>query len=219
MNIIILGPQGSGKGTQAEMLAQKFNLEHIDMGKFLREVAVLDTPLGKEVHEIINVRKELVDDRILKKVLHVKLADLGREKGIIFDGVPRRHDQLDYFNEALLEFGRKIDRVILINLSEKESLKRISKRRVCANCKKVYILGKDIKSETEKCAVCGGKISQRVDDSEEGVIKRLKIFREETVPVTEYFRQEGVLLEIDGDQSIEKVFADILNKLKTNDNH
>jgi len=135
MNLIILGPQGSGKGTQAEKLAKKFDLEHIDMGKFLREVAILDTSLGKEINEIINVKKELVDDRILKKVLHVKLQDLPREKGIIFDGVPRRNDQLGYFGEAMFEFGRKIDKVVLINLSEEESIKRISVRRDCEKCK------------------------------------------------------------------------------------
>lgn len=212
MNVIILGPQGSGKGTQAEKLAQKFDAEHIDMGKFLREVAKLDTDLGREIHEIINVRKELVDDKILKKVLHVKLADLPREKGIVFDGVPRREDQLEYFSEALKEFGRKIDKVILITLSEEESIVRISKRRICEKCKKTFILGKDIQNESEKCSDCGGKIIQRIDDTEEGVIKRLDIFKTETLPVIEYFKKQGLLIEINGDQTVEKVFADILEK-------
>lgn len=214
MNLIILGPQGSGKGTQAEKLAEKFNLEHIDMGKFLREVALLDTPLGKEINKIINIKKELVDDKILKKVLHVKLQDLSREKGIVFDGVPRREDQMAYFEEAMLEFGRKIDKVVAIDLSEKESIKRISARRICEKCKTTYILGKDIEDEKKTCPKCGGQIILRPDDSEEGVRKRLGIFKEETVPVVNYYKKQGKLAEINGDQSIEKVFEEILVKIK-----
>lgn len=214
MNIIILGPQGSGKGTQAEKLAKRFDLEHIDMGKFLREVALLDTPLGREINEVINIKKELVSDDILRRALEIKLGDLPREQGVVFDGVPRNLDQAKYFETVLGELGRKIDRVIILNLSEDESVKRVSKRRVCQQCKSVYILGKDIKSENEVCTRCGGKIILRPDDSKEGVIKRLKIFREETMSAIDYFKEKGIVIEINGDQTVEKVFEEILNKLK-----
>lgn len=212
MNLIILGPQGSGKGTQAEKISQKFNLEHIDMGKFLREVAKMKTPLGKEVWEIQNVTKTLVPSRILEEVFTIKLNDIAREKGIVFDGFPRNIDQARYFEKALREFGREADAVIFIKLSEKESIKRISKRRICAACKAGYILGKNIK-EKEKCSKCGGKIIRRVDDDEEGIKKRLLVFKEETAPVVEYFKEKGKLIEIDGEQSIEKVFEEIISKL------
>ncbi|PIP28606.1 MAG: adenylate kinase [Candidatus Moranbacteria bacterium CG23_combo_of_CG06-09_8_20_14_all_35_22] len=214
MNLIILGPQGSGKGTQAEKLSQKFDLEHIDMGKFLREVALLDTPLGKEIHEIINIKKELVSDKILQEVIHLKIMGLPCEQGIVFDGVPRNINQLEYFETVLKEAGRKIDKTVLINLSEKESLERISKRRICEKCKKVFIFGKDIQSMEEKCNSCGGKIIQRIDDSEEGVKKRLKIFKEETMPIVEYYKKQEKLIEINGDQGIEEVFEDILYELR-----
>ena len=194
------------------MLAEKFSLEHIDVGKYLREAAKLDTPLGKEIYEIINIKKELVNDRILKKVLHLKLADLPREQGIVFDGVPRRKDQMEYFEEALREFGRKIDKVFLINLSENESVKRISLRRVCKKCKMNFIFGKNIR-KNENCPKCSGKIIQRIDDTGEGVKKRLKIFREETLPVVEFYKNKGILEEINGDQTIEKVFKEISNKI------
>ncbi|MFZ2975734.1 MAG: nucleoside monophosphate kinase [Candidatus Moraniibacteriota bacterium] len=213
MNIVILGPQGSGKGTQAEKLAQKFDLEHIDMGKFLREVAKLDTSLGKQIHEIINIKKELVSDRILREVIHLKIMGLPRERGVVFDGVPRNIQQLNYFEEVIKESGRKIDKAILIKLSEEESLKRISKRRICEKCKKVFILGKDIQNEDEKCNICEGKIIQRIDDTKEGVMKRLKIFEQETMPMSEYYKKQGKFIEIDGDKEIEKVFEDILEKL------
>ncbi len=213
MNIIILGPQGSGKGTQAKKVSQKFGLEHIDMGEFLREVAKMDTPLGKEVYRIQNVTKTLVPSRILGEVFNVKLNSLPRERGIIFDGFPRKLDQMQYFEKALIGFGRHIDKVFVINLSEKESIERISKRRICKKCRKILILGKDVKGENEKCPDCDGKIIQRIDDSEEGVRKRLRIFREETLPVIEYYKDKGKLIEIDGDKTIDEVFEEILSKL------
>lgn len=213
MNLVILGPQGSGKGTQAEKLAQRFSLEHIDMGKFLREVAKMDTPLGKEVYQIQNVTKTLAPSRILEKVFAVKLGSLPRERGIVFDGFPRKFDQMQYFEKTLIRFGRHIDKVVFINLSEEESIKRISKRRMCEKCRRILILGKDVKDDDEKCPDCGGEITRRIDDSEEGVKKRLRIFREETLPVVEYYKNKGKLIEIDGDKTIDKVFEEILRKL------
>jgi len=214
MNIIIFGPQGSGKGTQAEKLAEKFAAEHIDMGKFLREVAARPTPLGQEVWQIQNVTKTLVPARILEEVFTIKLNDIPREKAIVFDGFPRNIDQTQYFEKAMNEFGRQTDAAIVINLSEEESMKRISKRWICAKCKKVFIMGKDIHSDTEKCTDCGGSIIQRTDDTPEGIRKRLKVFKEETMPVVEYYREKDKLIEIDGNRSIEEVFKDILAKLE-----
>lgn len=213
MNIIILGSQGSGKGTQAKKLAEKFDLVHIDMGKTLRQVAKMDTPLGKEIYDIQNVTKTLVPQRILKEVLHIKLGSIPREQGIVFDGVPRNLEQLKYINMALLEFGRHLEKVFFIKISEGEAVKRISKRVVCEKCKKVFILGKDIQSQEEKCPKCQGKIIQRADDTEEGIKKRLEVFRKETLPVVEEYRREEVLEEINGEQSMEEVFEEILKKL------
>lgn len=207
MNIVILGPQGSGKGTQAKLLAQKFGLDHFDAGRALREVARMDTPLGREVYEIQNVTKTLVPSRILREILHIRLNDLGREQGIVFDGIPRNVEQARYFEEALQEFGRKIDRVIFVDISEEESLKRIGKRFSCEKCKEAVILKEN---EAEICAKCGGKLSQRADDTKEGIEKRLSIFKAETLPVMEYFEKKNLVSKIDGAQSVEKVFEDIL---------
>ena len=212
MNLIVLGPQGSGKGTQAKMLAEKFQLEHVEMGKFLREVAKTDTELGKEIHEIINIQGKLVDDKILKKVLHIKLADMPREQGIIFDGVPRRQDQLEYFEDAMQEFGRKIDVVLNINIPEEESVGRLSKRWVCKK-EHILIMGKDVTSENDKCHICGNDIFQRIDDTPERIKTRLGIYYKDTKGVIDFYRKKGSLIEIDGTPSIEKVFEDILSKL------
>ncbi len=214
MNLIILGPQGSGKGTQAEKLAQKYNLEHIEMGKFLREVAKTDTKLGKTIHEIINIQGKLVNDKILKEVLHIKLADLPRERGIVFDGVPRRQDQLEYFENAMKEFGRKIDAVININIPEEESIKRISKRWICKKNQHPLIMGVNIKSEKDKCPFDGSDIFQRIDDTPERIRVRLGIYHKDTKEVIDYYKQKGILIEIDGTPNIEKVFEDIVKKIE-----
>lgn len=214
MNIVVLGPPGSGKGTQAELLAKKYNLEHIDMGKYLREVAKLNTPLGRKIHEIINVQRLPVDADILKKVLHVKIQDIPREQGIVFDGVPRKKDQLKYFEEAMKEFGRKVDAVVYINISEDESIDRVSRRWTCKKNEHVLIMGKDIQSDKDKCPICGSEIFQRMDQTIEATKKRYGWFREETLPVIEYFRKKGILIEVDGAPTIEEVQNDILNKLK-----
>lgn len=214
MNIVILGPQGCGKGTQADMLSAKFDLEHIDMGKFLRKVAEQDTPLGREVWAIQNVTKTLVPKRILEEVFTLKMGSIPREKGIVFDGFPRNLDQAQYFEEALSGFGRKIDKVLIIDIDEDESIARISKRRVCEGCKKGYILSVDV-PEDKKCVVCGGQIIQRTDDTEEGIRKRLEVYREETIPVIDYFDKEGLVAKIDGKQSKEEVFEEVLKVIES----
>jgi len=214
MNIIILGPQGSGKGTQAEMLAKKFDLEYFEMGKLLREMAKLDTPLGKEIHETINIQGKLVDDKIIEKVLHSKLRELPRERNIIFDGVPRRDDQRKYLDKELKKLDRRIDAVVDINLPEKESIKRLSKRWVCKENEHILIIGKDIKSENDKCPICGSEIRQRIDDTPERIKTRLGIYYKDTKAVVDYYKKKGVLIEIDGRPSIEEVSKDILEKIK-----
>ena len=213
MNIVIFGPQGSGKGTQAEKLAEHFDAEHIDMGKFLREVANLDTPLGKEIWQIQNVTKTLVPARILEEVFTIKLNSIPREKSIVFDGFPRNIDQTQYFEKAMNEFGRSVDAAIYIKLTKEESFQRISKRFLCSKCKKVFIMGVDIRSKDETCQDCGGKIIQRTDDTEEGIAKRLQVFEEETKPVIEYYAGQDKLIEIDGAGTIEEVYGNILSEL------
>jgi len=186
MNIIVLGQAGSGKGTQAEILAQKFEADHFDAGKLLRQVAKMGGKLGQEIHNIINVKRELVPSRILKEIVHLRISDMPREQGIIFDGVPRNLEQAQYFSEALQSFGRKIDAVFFINIPAEESIRRISSRRICEDCKKILIMGQDVQNESEVCPVCGGKIMHRLDDTVVGVKKRLEVFNEETMPVIDF---------------------------------
>jgi adenylate kinase len=206
-----LGPQGSGKCTQAKLLAKKYGLDHFDTGHALRQISSLDTPLGREVNEIVMVKKELVPSRLLKEVLNIRLNDLGREQGVVFDGIPRNLEQAIYFQEALREFGREIDRVIFVNISKEESLKRIGRRFSCEKCKESIILEKNNKKSI--CVKCGGKLVQRADDTPAGIEKRLHIFITETMPVIEYFEKEKLVSKINGEQSEDAIFNEILENL------
>lgn len=214
MNIIILGQQGCGKGTQAEKLAKHFNLIHIDMGMTLREVAKMDSDLGREVYAIQNVTKTLVSSRILREVLHFKLGSIPMGQGIVFDGVPRTMDQASYIEESLHEFGRQLDRVIFINIPKEESVRRISKRWTCETCKISLIMGKDIQIGKDKCPKCDGKIVQRIDDTLEGIEKRLEVFNAETMPVIKYYQEMDLMVEIDGKQDMDQVFGDIIKNIE-----
>lgn len=213
MNIIILGPQGSGKGTQAEFLSKKFNLAHIDMGMSLRLAASENNSLGKKLSRIINGKKELVSDLIVQKVLEKELKKIPKSKGIIIDGSPRRIGQIKIVETALQKFGRKIDAVIHLRISAQESIRRISRRYNCSRCRKGLIMGKDVKSPKALCPACGGTIERRTDDTPSGVRKRLKIYREETMPVVEYFRKIGKLVEISGLKNAREVFRIIAREL------
>jgi adenylate kinase len=214
MNIIILGKAGSGKGVQSGILAKKFGLEHIDMGRTLRDFSQKEDAIGKEIYDIQNVKKTLVSSRILREVLHLKIGSFRCEQGIIFDGVPRTLDQEQYLEETLQEFGRKIDKVFFIDISEAESIRRISRRWNCPKCGKILIMGKDLKKEGDTCPFCHGKTEKRVDDTLEGIKKRLKVFQKETVPVLEYFKQEGILVELNGEKTIEEVSQEILKNVQ-----
>jgi adenylate kinase len=212
-NYILLGPPGSGKSTQAKRLKEAFGLEHIEMGSEMRAVSEEDTPLGRAVNEAINHRHELTSDDIMEAVLEKALKRVPENVGVLIDGAPRRAAQIEVVKKVLQTPGRSIDRVIFISISEEESVKRISKRYFCFDCRRPYILGADIFDEKAECKMCGGKIGQRKDDTPEGVRKRYQVFSSETLPVIEYFEKEKLLLRIDGNRSADEVFLDIRNLL------
>lgn len=214
MNLIILGPQGSGKGTQAKFLSEHFNLSQIDIGLALRQVAEKDTPLGKELHRVMYEEKKLVSDEEMMGVLEEKIKEVPMEKGLIVDGAPRRRGQIELVESVFRNHGRKVDKVIFLNVSGEESINRISRRYHCSRCHKGFFMGEDLHEIQEGCPICKGKIVQRKDDTEEGVIKRLAIFHEETYPVIEYYRKNGILVEINGMKDKKEVFAEILEKIK-----
>lgn len=205
MNLIIMGIQGCGKGTQAALISKKFGLEHINIGNSFRQNINSKTELGLAVKAFID-KGELVPDKYVFGILDDAIARA--DEGFILDGFPRNLKQLEYL------LGKyKIDKVILLDLPDEIAIKRISARRNCVNCKKDYNLLFSPPKVEGICDVCGGKIVQRDDDNEATVAKRLEKFHQETAKVIEKYKELGLLVTVDADQSVEAIFQEIVEIL------
>lgn len=214
LNIFILGPQGSGKGTQAELLAEKFNLEHIEVGQMLRQIANQPTKLGRKVDGLINKQGKMVPSKLVEEIVEDKINSVSPSRGIIFDGTPRRMSEVKMLERVFKKLKRDKPIVFFLRLSQRESIKRLSLRRICQKCNKLTIFKGKV-AKTGRCPVCGGNIFQREDDTPSKIKMRLKLYQKETKPVVQYYRKKGWLIEIEGEQPIKKVFADILKELKS----
>jgi len=179
MNLILLGPQGSGKGTQAEMLVKKYGFNYVEMGNILRSIANSDNSKSGLVKEY-QARGELVPDEFVRLIAWDHLNKQDKSKGFLFDGYPRTLAQYEHVADMLRKFGQKIDKVLYLELSPQESVRRLSGRRTCERCKEIFnLITKPPKEET-KCDKCGGKLVQREDDTPDAIKKRLEIFYEIT---------------------------------------
>ncbi len=216
MNLILLGPPGAGKGTQAKMISEKYGIPQIATGDILREAVAKGTELGKKAKEYMD-RGELVPDEIVIGIVKERLKQPDCEKGFILDGFPRTLAQAEALDKMLEELGKKLDAVINIDVSEEEIVKRIVNRRTCRNCGAVYHLIFNPPKVEGKCDKCGGELYQRDDDKEETVRERLRVYRERTEPLIEYYKKKGLLYDVDGTKDIEGVFKqidEILSKIK-----
>jgi len=208
MNIILLGFPGAGKGTQAEKLVEKYNFKHISTGDLIRHEIASGTPLGKQVEATID-SGNLASDELILSILVKAVKD--EKRSIIFDGFPRTLTQAETLDRYLLLHGGKVDGVVLINLSEKEVLKRLTSRRVCKECGAVYnIYAPDY---TGKCLKCGGELYIRHDDDEHSARHRLEVFDKETKPLIEYYTKGGLCKTVDGSKSKQEVFDEIVSVL------
>ncbi|MDD3678830.1 MAG: nucleoside monophosphate kinase [Patescibacteria group bacterium] len=192
--IIFLGPPGSGKDTQAEFLVEKLGFQLISSGKLIRLRAEHDD----ELHDILK-KGDLVPNNIIDDEIISIFALLPDEQPVILDGYPRTLEQAKKLDLILSENNRKLDKVIYINVPDKDLINRIKKRRVCSSCQKFTM------DKFEACPYCGGKLTQRNDDTPETLKNRLKVFHQNTKPVIEYFKERRVLLEVDGSPSIDRV--------------
>jgi len=214
MKIILIGPQAAGKGTQGVKLAEKFKLPYVEMGKILRQIASEESPLGKKVNELINIKGVLVPDEIIYQVIEKHLKSLIDNNGFIIDGFPRVISQAEYFEKFLASYGEKVDMVIYLTLPKEETFRRLINRRVCQKCGRAYNLLTAPPKKEGICDVCGGKLIVRADETPEKIKTRLKEFFRQTMPVVDFYRKKGILEEIDGNQPIDIVFEDILSRLK-----
>lgn len=212
MRIIIFGPPGAGKGTQAKMLAERLGIPHIATGDMLREAVKAGTELGKLAKQYMD-RGELVPDDIVVGIVEERLSQPDCSKGFILDGFPRTIKQAEALDSVLARLKMRVDVVINLEVGEDEIVKRLSLRRTCRNCGAVYHLVFNPPKEDEKCDKCGGPLYQRDDDREETVRNRLRVYRQQTEPLLNYYRQRGLLKDIDGEGSINEVFTEVLNSI------
>lgn len=209
MNIILMGCPGAGKGTQSVKLQEKFDLKHISTGDMLRAETASGSELGKKIAAIIN-DGNLVPDELMISMLENIVKNT--EKGIIFDGFPRTVAQAEALDSMMKRLNRKITEVIMITLPESEIVKRITSRRSCKKCGAVYHI--DANFTEEKCKACGGELYVRADDTAERAMHRIEVYHKETLPVKNYYDHSGVYYEVNGNQTPDQVFADIVKVLQ-----
>jgi adenylate kinase len=199
LNLILLGPPGAGKGTQAERLQEDFSLAYVATGDMLRQAVKEQTDLGKQAKEYMD-RGDLVPDEVIIGVILDRLSESDTEDGFLLDGFPRTDKQAEALDQALRKVDRRLTAALLIDVPEDDIVQRLGGRRVCPNGH-TYHLEHNPPKHDEVCDVDGEPLSQREDDREETVRKRLQVYRDQTEPLVEYYDEHDILHRFDGTRS------------------
>ena len=212
MNMILLGPPGAGKGTQAVNIVEKYDVPHISTGDIFRENIKNGTELGKKAQEYMN-RGELVPDELVCEIATDRLSREDCAKGFLLDGFPRTVFQAEKLDEFLTANGKKVDAVINLEVEKEELITRLTGRRVCRKCGASFHVV-NIPPKTEGvCDYCGGELYQRDDDTVETAENRISVYDTQTKPLVDYYTKAGCIVNIDGATGLENVFADIVTAL------
>lgn len=215
-HVVILGPQGAGKGTQAANIAPKLGLVHLATGDLFRELMATESDLSREVRGYVD-RGDLVPDELTAEVLFAALDTAASENpgltGALFDGYPRNAVQADVLMRRVAERGESLSAVVHISVPREVLMERLTGRLVCRNCGRTYHKKFNPPATEDVCDACGGELYQRSDDTPEAVERRLNIYYEQTEPLLDKWRPAGIVHEIDGNQAIEAVTEEIVTSL------
>ena len=214
MNIILLGPPGGGKGTQAKLLTEKHKIPQISTGDILRAAVKQGTSLGKMAKEYMEAGK-LVPDEVVIGIIKERLKEADCENGFILDGFPRTVVQAEALSETLGTMQKKIDHVISITVDEEELIKRLTGRRTCRSCGAMFHVIFNPSKKEGICDFCSGELYQRDDDKAETIRNRLNVYNQQTAPLIDYYQKNGLLRTVRGVGKIEDIFNKIEEVLNT----
>ncbi len=203
-NLILLGPPGAGKGTQAERLQADFGLAHISTGDMLRAQRAAGTDLGREAEKYMNAG-ELVPDEVILGMIGLRIAEQDAREGFLLDGFPRNTAQADALSKTLADSGRRLTAALLIDVPDQEVVRRLAGRRVCSKSGHVYHVEFDPPKREGVCDQDGSRLIQRDDDKEETILRRLEVYARQTSPLINYYEQAGLLRRFDGQRDPDEV--------------
>ena len=212
MKIILMGPPGAGKGTQAEKLVELYQIPHISTGDMFRKAQKDGTELGLKAKSYMD-QGQLVPDEVTVGIVKERLAEADCKDGFLLDGFPRTVQQADALDGILEELGMALDRVINIEVDKSFLVDRLTGRRVCRTCGATFHVTNKAPKVEGVCDKCGGELYQRNDDTVETVSNRLDVYAAQTAPLIEYYQSKGIMSSIDGSKSMEDVLADIRTAL------
>lgn len=208
MKLILLGPPGAGKGTQAQVLSKQYNIIHISTGDMLREAVKAGTNAGLEAKGYMD-KGELVPDATVTKIVVERISKPDAERGFMLDGYPRNTAQAVDLESELRKLHAEIDAVLFFNTKESTVVERLAGRRVCRSCGQIYHIKNRPSKEEGKCDKCGSELYQRDDDKVDTIKNRLKIYEEKTAPLLEFYSKKKLLVEIPGDMEVNALFKKI----------
>lgn len=211
--LVLIGPPGAGKGTQADLLEQNLGLKKVSSGDLFRENLKNQTPLGRLAQEYMD-RGELVPDAVTIDMIKERITRSDCRSGVILDGFPRTLEQAQALEDMLASLGTRIHSVPLLTVPDEELIRRLTGRRVCQNCGASYHVTLNPPRQAGVCDRCGGELHQRTDDTEETVRNRLFVYYKQTSPLVGYYFAKGLLVKIDGMRSIEEIQRDLVDAIQ-----